>query len=109
MDELAEPITPEIFQRLVELAALELDQQEAAYLRRELNQQLQAIRDLEAIELPPELEITSHGVPYADEIRPELRTDQDRPAKLADAILEQAPQREDRYLVVPDIPHTELE
>ncbi len=105
----AEPITPEIFEHLVTLAALELADDEAEYLRHELNQQLQAIHDLEAIELSPDLEITSHGVPYPPEIRPELRDDQDQPATLADAILEQAPQVEDRYLVVPDIPHTELE
>lgn len=104
-----DPITPQVFAHLVELAALELTDDEADYLRRELNQQLQAIRDLEAIELPAELEITSHGVPYAPEIRPELRDDQERPAELADRILEQAPELEDRYLVVPDIPHTELE
>lgn len=109
MDDRTQPITPAVFKRLVELAALELEQGEAEYLRRELNQQLQAIRDLEAIELSPELEITSHGVPYSPDIRPDLRPDTDRPATFADAILEQAPEVEDRYLVVPDIPHTELE
>lgn len=109
MSERTELISTEVFQHLVSLAELELDQQQADYLRRELNQQLQAIDDLMAIELPPELEITSHGVPYSADIRPGLRPDQDRPATLADQILEQAPQVEDRYLVVPDIPHTELE
>ena len=38
-------ITLEIFQHLVSLAALELTEQESEYLRRELNQQLQVIRD----------------------------------------------------------------
>lgn len=109
MDSRREPITAEVFAHLVQLAALELEAHEAEYLRRELNHQLQAIRDLEAIELPAGLEITSHGVPYPDEIRPELRRDQERPSRLADAILEQAPEVEDRYLVVPDIPQTELE
>ncbi len=103
------PITPEIFQHLVSLAALELDEEEAEYLRRELNQQLQAIRDLESIELPTELSITSHGVPYSPEIRPELRQDHAEPSDKADAILEQAPEVEERFIVVPDIPHTELE
>lgn len=109
MPQPTDPITPEVFAHLVELAALELTGEQADYLRRELNQQLQAIRDLEAIELPTGVEITSHGVPYSPEIRPELRDDQERPAELADLILEQAPALEDRYLVVPDIPHTELE
>ncbi len=104
-----DPITPDVFAHLVELAALELSEQEADYLRGELNQQLRAIHDLEAIDLPDQIEITSHGVPYAPEIRSELRADDERSAELADRILEQAPELEDRYLVVPDIPHTELE
>ncbi len=103
------PITPEIFQHLVSLAALELDAEESEYLRRELNQQLQAIRDLESIELPTDLPITSHGVPYSSETRPELRHDHAEPSAKADAILEQAPEVEERFIVVPDIPHTELE
>jgi aspartyl-tRNA(Asn)/glutamyl-tRNA(Gln) amidotransferase subunit C len=107
--ELDPPISPEIFQHLVQLAALELDHDEAEYLRRELNQQLQAIRDLESIELPMDLPITSHGVPYVAETRPGLRKDESAPSDKADAILEQAPEVEDRFIVVPDIPRTELE
>ncbi|GMR11812.1 MAG: hypothetical protein BMS9Abin28_2657 [Anaerolineae bacterium] len=103
------PITPDIFQHLVRLAALELDDGEAEYLRGELNQQLQAIRDLESIELPADLPITSHGVPYSSETRPELRQDRAEPSDKADAILEQVPEVEDRFIVAPDIPHTELE
>jgi aspartyl-tRNA(Asn)/glutamyl-tRNA(Gln) amidotransferase subunit C len=103
------PITREIFQHLVSLASLELDEVEAEYLRRELNQQLQAIRDLESIDLATDLPITSHGVPYSTETRPELRRDQAAPSDKADAILEQAPEVEERFIVVPDFPHTELE
>ena len=103
------PITLEIFQHLVRLSALELDEEEAEYLRGELNQQLQAIRDLESIELPADLPITSHGVPYSSEPRPKLRQDRAEPPDKADAILEQAPEVEERFIVVPDIPHTELE
>ena len=103
------PITPEIFQHLVGLAALEPDEEEAEYLRQELNQQLQAIRDLESIELATDLPITSHGVPYSPETRPVLRQDHAEPSDKADAILEQAPEVEERFIVVPDIPHTELE
>ncbi|MFQ5943158.1 MAG: aspartyl/glutamyl-tRNA amidotransferase subunit C [Anaerolineales bacterium] len=103
------PITPEIFDHLVSLAAMELEGEEAEYLMRELNQQLQAIRDLESIELPEELPITSHGVPYSLEIRPELREDRKQPSTKADSILDQAPEVEDRFIVVPDIPRTELE
>ncbi|MFQ5922423.1 MAG: aspartyl/glutamyl-tRNA amidotransferase subunit C, partial [Anaerolineales bacterium] len=83
------PITSEIFEHLVRLAALELDDEEAEYLRGELNQQLQAIRDLESIELPTDLPITSHGVPYSSATRPELRQDRAQPSDKADAILGQ--------------------
>lgn len=103
-----EDITREIFDHLVELASLELDPQEAEYLRGQLNSQLAAIRELEAIQVDPEVPITSHGVPYSPEISAPLRPDAIRPSPEADAILEQAPEVDARYLVVPDIPHTEL-
>jgi aspartyl-tRNA(Asn)/glutamyl-tRNA(Gln) amidotransferase subunit C len=102
-------ITPSIFAHLTQLAAFELDREEADYLRGELNQQMRAIRELEAIELEADLPITSHGVPYTPGISPELRPDRSEPCPLADDILEQAPEVEDRYIVVPDIPHEDLE
>jgi aspartyl-tRNA(Asn)/glutamyl-tRNA(Gln) amidotransferase subunit C len=104
-----DPITRAIFEHLVRLAALELDEGEANYLRKEMNDQLQAIRDLEAIDIPEGLGITSHGVAYSPEISAAEREDEILPSDKADAILEQAPAVEDRYLIVPDIPHTELE
>jgi aspartyl-tRNA(Asn)/glutamyl-tRNA(Gln) amidotransferase subunit C len=104
----AEEITPQIFRHLVELAALELDESEAEYLRRELNSQLKAIRELEAIEVAAEVPITSHGVPYTETSSPGLRPDRPEPSTHAEAILAQAPERDGRYVVVPDIPHTEL-
>jgi aspartyl-tRNA(Asn)/glutamyl-tRNA(Gln) amidotransferase subunit C len=104
-----EPITPQVFEHLVQLAQFELDDEERDYLRRELNRQMLAIHQLEAIELPDSAGVTSHGVPYPAPIRPGLRADEIAPSEQADAILEQAPNREDRYLVVPDIPHEALE
>ena len=105
---MAEEITPQIFRHLVELAALELDESEAEYLRRELNSQLKAIRELEAIDVAAEVPITSHGVPYTEATSPGLRPDLTQPSSYAEAILAQMPEREGRYVVVPDIPHTEL-
>ncbi|MEJ2011665.1 MAG: aspartyl/glutamyl-tRNA amidotransferase subunit C [Anaerolineales bacterium] len=102
-------ITPSIFAHLTQLAAFDLDPEEAEYLRRELNQQMRAIRELEAIELDEHLPITSHGVPYTPETSPSLRPDQSEPCPLADDILKQAPEVEERYIVVPDIPHEDLE
>ena len=109
MSPTSEPITTEIFDHLVDLAALELEPEEKEYLRRELNKQLKSVRELEAIEIPDDIPITSHGVPYSAENRPALRGDEVQPSESADDILEGAPEIELRYVVVPDIPHTELE
>lgn len=106
---MTEAITAEIFRHLVDLAALELDESEAEYLRAQLNSQLKAIRELEAIKLDDDdAGITSHGVPYTPAISSLPRDDSPAPSDLADAILKQAPEVDGRYLVVPDIPHTEL-
>jgi aspartyl-tRNA(Asn)/glutamyl-tRNA(Gln) amidotransferase subunit C len=102
-------ITKEIFDHIVELAALELDAEEARYLRSELNDQLRAIRELEAIQVDNNVLITSHGVPYTDAISLPLREDEVEECKEADDILDQAPEVEERYIVVPDIPHEVLE
>ncbi|MEW6567194.1 MAG: Asp-tRNA(Asn)/Glu-tRNA(Gln) amidotransferase subunit GatC [Chloroflexota bacterium] len=101
-------ITLEIFDHLVDLAALDLDPEEAEYLRAQLNGQLKAIRELEAIAVEDEVPITSHGVPYTAAISPPLRADVIVPFDGAEDILDQAPEAEGRYFVVPDIPHTEL-
>jgi Asp-tRNA(Asn)/Glu-tRNA(Gln) amidotransferase C subunit len=52
--------------------------------------------------------ITSHGVAYTPEISPPPRPDEARPCGEADEILAQAPETDARYIVVPDIPHTDL-
>jgi aspartyl/glutamyl-tRNA(Asn/Gln) amidotransferase C subunit len=101
-------ITPSIFDHLEELAALELADDEREYLRRELNNQLKAVRELEAITVDPATPITSHGVPYTPEISAAPRTDEAVSCPDADEILAQAPETDGRYIVVPDIPHTDL-
>lgn len=105
---MSDEITREIFDHMVTLAALELSEEEAEYLRRELNNQLKAIHELEAIPLDPEAAATSHGVPYTPETTPAIRADEWVPFPRPEEILEQAPETEDRYIVVPDIPHEEL-
>ena len=104
-----EDISPEIFEHLVKLAALELNEEQAAYLRRELNSQLSAVRELEAIELDNDLPLASHGVPYDQQSSPDLRPDDWKAYRQVKDIINQAPQVEDGYIVVPDIPHTTLE
>ena len=105
---MTEPIDPETFAHLVDLAALELDPAEAEYLRGELNNQLRAIRELEAIPLDPQTPLASHGVPYTAESSPPIREDEWVPFSNPDDILAQAPAVEDRYIVVPEIPHEEI-
>lgn len=101
-------ITPELFAYLVELAALELTPEEGEYLRRQLNNQLKAVHELERIDVPDDVPPAAHGVAFGVAIRPALREDTPRPSAAADAILRQAPEAEDGYFVVPEIPHTEL-
>lgn len=106
---MSEEITPEIFNHLVTLAALELDEKQAAYLRRELNQQLKAIHELEAIPLEDDLKITTHGITYNQSTSPALREDTWLPHPKPDEILSQAPHVDDHYIIVPDIPHEKLD
>ncbi|MGD0003404.1 MAG: aspartyl/glutamyl-tRNA amidotransferase subunit C [Anaerolineaceae bacterium] len=106
---MTDEISPETFAYLVGLAALELDEHQAEYLRGELNHQLKAIHELEAIPLDENVPISLHGVPYPPEIRPGLRPDEWLPDPHTAAILGQAPRQAGGYIEVPDIPHTTLE
>lgn len=105
---MSEQITPEIFAHLVDLAALELDAEQSEYLRKQLNNQLKAIHELEAIPLESDVPISLHGVPYEAEQSACLREDEWNAYSGSKEILSQAPQLEDDYIVVPDIPHTKL-
>jgi aspartyl/glutamyl-tRNA(Asn/Gln) amidotransferase C subunit len=106
---MSDNIDKETFNHMVELAALELEEKEAEYLRGELNNQLKAIHELDAIPLDEEILATSHGVPYTAEISPELREDNHIPFPNSDDLIGQAPESADGYIVVPDIPHEDLE
>ncbi len=102
-------ITPELFEHLVELAALELSSQEAEYLRQQLNHQLKALQELVAIPLDSSIPPALHGVGYPTEIRSPIREDEWLPSPHVEAILNQAPEVDERFIVVPDIPHQDLE
>lgn len=106
---MSEEITIDIFNHLVTLAALELDEKQAVYLRRELNQQLKAIHELEAIPLEDDINVTTHGVSYNLATSPALREDAWQPHPNPDEILAQAPQVDEHYIIVPDIPHEKLD
>lgn len=102
-------ISPETFAHLVELAALRLTPQEAEYLLEQLNNQLKAIHELEAIPLDESLPASAHGVAYTQAISQPPREDAWQPFANLEALLNQTPQLEDRYIIVPEIPHTDLE
>jgi aspartyl-tRNA(Asn)/glutamyl-tRNA(Gln) amidotransferase subunit C len=105
---MSDEINRQLFDHLATLAALELSSEESEYLRQQLNNQLKAIHELVAIPLDPDTGITSHGVPYTSQISAPEREDEWQPFSDPDEILEQAPETDERYIVVPDIPHTDL-
>ena len=105
---MTDEISLEIFNHLVDLAALALEPAEAEYLRGQLNNQLKAIHELAAIHLDNEVPVASHGVPYTPEISPPARPDEWQPEPEPARLLRGAPETEDGYLVVPEIPHEEL-
>jgi aspartyl-tRNA(Asn)/glutamyl-tRNA(Gln) amidotransferase subunit C len=106
---MTDEITPELFEHLVGLAAFAFDPNEADYLRRELNNQLKAIHQLEAVPLAEDVPLAAHGVPFTPKISADLREDVWQPCDNPQEILAQAPQVEDGYIIVPDIPHTKLD
>ena len=105
---MTEEITPELFQHLVELAALELSVEEGEYLRKQLNNQLKAIHELESVPLDPSTPIASHGVPYTPSNSPAIREDLILSYPSPEKLLAGAPEVDDNYFVVPDIPHQDL-
>ncbi len=105
---MSDEISPELFSHLVELAALELTADEAEYLRRQLNNQLKAIHELETIPLDPQTPVASHGVSYTASSSPSLRPDTLSPYPNPARLLMGAPETEDGYIIVPDSPKQDL-
>lgn len=106
---MTETLDRKTFDHLVELAALELDETQSEYLRRELNAQLTSIAELAAIPIPEGTEASLHGIDYPLSRSAEPRDDEWQLYDDPDGILAQAPQVEGRYFVVPDIPHTRIQ
>ena len=102
-------IASDVFNRLVDLASLELQEGEGEYLRKELNNQMVSIEVLESIPIDAETGTAAHGLPYTDKNSPVPREDISRQDPNREDILKQAPELEDGYIVVPDISHEELE
>jgi aspartyl/glutamyl-tRNA(Asn/Gln) amidotransferase C subunit len=106
---MSDQITPELFNHLVELAALELSPEEGEYLRRQLNNQLRSIKELEAIPLDESTPVASHGVPYTEATSPLARPDDWKPYPNPSRILDGAPETDEGYIIVPEIPHQKLD
>jgi len=106
--DMEEKITREVFDKIVELAALELEEEEAEYIRQQLNGQLAAVAELEAVPLEENTPPAAHGVPYTEQISAEARADVHNPFKQTGDILNTAPEVDERYFVTPDIPHEDL-
>lgn len=105
---MSDQITVEVFNHLVQLAALELSAEQSEYLRTQLNHQLKVIDELKAIDLDETVPISLHGVPYEKANSAGPREDVWTPWPDPQGILAQAPQTDDGYFTVPDIPHTTL-
>ncbi len=106
---MTEKISPKDFERLAELASLELPAAEAEYLRKELNNQMLSIEVLESIPIDTDMGTAAHGIPYNELNSADPREDISRQDPNREEILNQAPELEDGYIVVPDISHEELD
>jgi aspartyl/glutamyl-tRNA(Asn/Gln) amidotransferase C subunit len=105
---MSEEITRDLFNKLVDLAALELEEEEAEYIRRQLNDQLTAIAELAAVPLDEETAAAAHGVPYTADTRAPFREDNADPFERPEEILKGAPEVIDRYIIAPETPHEDL-
>ena len=102
-------ISPELFAHLVDLAALELTPDESDYLRRQMNNQLKVINELVSIPLDSEIAVASHGIAYSPGISSKNRKDEWSAYPDPDRLLRQAPEIENEYIIVPEIPHKDLD
>ena len=105
---LKELISKEIFEELAQTGRIGYSPEEAEMLRREMNRQMDVIRQLESIPLDEELPPVIHGNPYAPEIRCELRDDAWKPFDDPERIISQAPVHRDGYIVSPDVIHQKI-
>ena len=97
------------FSHLVELASFEFEPDQADYLREQMNNQLKTIQELEAVPIDENMTVEIHGVPYPQNLSQALREDSSSTFPDRDELIGQFPRFEDGYVIVPDIPHQELD
>ena len=103
-----EAIGKSMFAELVQTAAIDLQGHEAEILRKELNSQMEIIRQLETIPLDENIAPVIHGNPYPAEIRCGLRADEWIPFDDPQSIISRAPFSQDGFIVSPDVPHQRI-
>lgn len=103
-----EEIDIQLFERLVRLAAMELTEEEAVYLRGQMNQQLNVIQELDQIPTDDKLEISTHGITYTPANSMAPREDALDPTKPKIDLEKFAPEVKDNFIIVPEIPHQKL-
>lgn len=95
-----EKISPELFEKLVGLASLELKPEEREYLLTEMNHQLASVFELTQIPLEDDLAPSLHGILCSG---PEPRKDEAKAFPHPEQILAQAPENEAGMFAVPDV------
>ncbi|MGI6259201.1 MAG: Asp-tRNA(Asn)/Glu-tRNA(Gln) amidotransferase subunit GatC [Anaerolineaceae bacterium] len=93
-------ITPELFEKLVGLAALELSEEERTYLFEEMNHQLASVESLRQIQIPEGVAPSLHGL-IPEGISP--RADEWKAFAKPEQIVELAPESEEGMIAVPDV------
>ena len=93
-------ISPELFHKLVGLAALELADEESTYLLTEMNHQLSSVNALLQVPLEEGIQPTLHGI-ECQGAGP--RADVWQPFPTPSEILAGAPETEDGMFAVPDM------
>ena len=93
-------ITPELFEKLVDLAALELTDEERTYLFKEMNHQLASVESLRQIPIPEGSQPSLHGL-IPQGLPP--RKDEWKPFPHPEEIVALAPESEEGMIVVPDV------
>ena len=93
-------LTPELFEKLVGLAALELTDEESAYLFDEMNHQLASVESLSQVPIPEDVQPSLHG---AEPEGAGPRADRWVPFPRPERIIALAPESENGMIAVPDV------
>mgnify|MGYP000928631141 CR=1 FL=1 len=95
-----EIITPEVFEKLLDLAALGITPEQSEYLRAELNHQLASVSQLANVPVDDDLPFNSHGILC---VGADPREDVVNSYPQPDKIVALAPESEDGMIAVPDV------